>query len=865
MTYNSILKVTNGTQKGTVNLLDLNLIDWTPLLSPWKSGGIWQSSPFSDGSRLVNRNFDLTQDSFTLAPNGQNQDTVIEKVNLLIELLEQAVSYWTTVWQNSPVWIEARGEQETNIRYATIHAYSIPELDNPYATPFAAAELVALENFTLIIAHLLWMSQKPGQSECVVANNKSNWYQYVVPTDPTIIETADSAVYRQERDAAVIYSAPAKIGYYAAAGLNATWYTALRFRNVQCERGAYVPAANADLEVCSAATYTPATSTLLRISALRGKAFPLNPGYTEQDYLAMPRLSTLLTATIAGAWTNNTYYDLHAAMGGLLTEIFAQDTWDQGDDIILFIECDKTATTSQRTFQLTTNFPRINIDGILDTDFLVGQCDGCEMLPVANKQNKANIDYIRKSNNGVDTSGDFLPWIECDDPTSVNISVFDASASVSANAYMAFCCRSVSSGITVPGAGIFNSLVFYVTYELGGGGTWVGKWQYWNGAWVDLPYVVDTSNGFQKAGLHTVVWTPPVDWTTTTLVETGWWVRYLVTSVPVANSVGPKLIYFDPYTITTPYITIEDENAKGDVAALAKTIAKDLQTSLILSPPGHSYNDLYMAVRSLSRGTEFAAYLNCSDEQNPNGITCTVDISCAIVDTPALMTYCTPTDRTVQWSPAVAATPDNRVYFTFNDVIAKQYHGVFAAFVRYYIDGGGNTDFTGRLITSFGGVVQTTDTVIFNKLECYAYLGNITIGGGLAPDEYTDIQIIGIQVGNTAVAGWGDIYLVDLILLPLDEFTVHIETGDVVYLPETPGINAVVADSIGYPKSNLRAYMYDATTNLIERFAPHYSNKGWMQQPSAQRIWFWGLYGWDLPIMIRHTASFRYLGMRGKS
>jgi hypothetical protein len=110
----------------------------------------------------------------------------------------------------------------------------------------------------------------------------------------------------------------------------------------------------------------------------------------------------------------------------------------------------------------------------------------------------------------------------------------------------------------------------------------------------------------------------------------------------------------------------------------------------------------------------------------------------------------------------------------------------------------------------------------------------------------------------------GDIYLVDLILMPLDEFTVHIANN--AFLPKV-GTNqdSLVADSVGYPKRSIRVYGYDSVRYMIQDPIEYYSQKGWHQQSSGQRIWFFGLHNWHLPIMVQHWANYRYLTMRGTS
>lgn len=63
------------------------------------------------------------------------------------------------------------------------------------------------------------------------------------------------------------------------------------------------------------------------------------------------------------------------------------------------------------------------------------------------------------------------------------------------------------------------------------GATYVGTWEYWNGAWTALTVTDDTSS-FQTAGWNDVTFTPPSDWSTTTINSQGpfYYVRFRVTT-----------------------------------------------------------------------------------------------------------------------------------------------------------------------------------------------------------------------------------------------------------------------------------------------------------------------------------------------
>lgn len=161
------LYVTDGTT--TVDLLSngLCLVDWRPSYPAMKGGGTWQSSPFIDGRRLTQYSYEHIADVFTLNGHGYTQDAMIRSLQELSRLLIKGRQYWTTDWQDEPVYLVAKAGHETNTRYALIHSYNFPEDDAPYGQPFAKNwGRIGMEGLTLAIEHALWQSTIPGEGVC---------------------------------------------------------------------------------------------------------------------------------------------------------------------------------------------------------------------------------------------------------------------------------------------------------------------------------------------------------------------------------------------------------------------------------------------------------------------------------------------------------------------------------------------------------------------------------------------------------------------------------------------------------------------------------------------------------------------------
>lgn len=180
MTSFAVLEITDGTDAGTVNLLNigngLHLNDWNRAVIQPKRGGTFQSSSLAPSRRLVNAVDATGFETLELKINGSNQDALITELQNFFRLLLKARDYWLSDWQDVPVYIRARAACETNEQFAHILNWTIEELDNPYAQPFFSASLVAtMDEITLVLERNHWLANAPGEGECVDASNQSSW------------------------------------------------------------------------------------------------------------------------------------------------------------------------------------------------------------------------------------------------------------------------------------------------------------------------------------------------------------------------------------------------------------------------------------------------------------------------------------------------------------------------------------------------------------------------------------------------------------------------------------------------------------------------------------------------------------------
>ena len=162
-----------------------HLIDWTPVTAVIKNDGVWQSSLFYDGRRLISSARENISDVFTIAISGGDMDAVIDHMRKLRLLLEKAVYYWTSEWQREPVYLVCRGDCESNTRYAIIKGYSLPTDDNPFEPSLGGGSRVkAMTDLVLNVEHGLWQHVAPGTSEQVPIKGSDCWdYPYSLEFD----------------------------------------------------------------------------------------------------------------------------------------------------------------------------------------------------------------------------------------------------------------------------------------------------------------------------------------------------------------------------------------------------------------------------------------------------------------------------------------------------------------------------------------------------------------------------------------------------------------------------------------------------------------------------------------------------------
>jgi len=256
---------------------------------------------------------------------------------------------------------------------------------------------------------------------------------------------------------------------------------------------------------------------------------------------------------------------------------------------------------------------------------------------VANKHNVANLSDIYIDDGGVFGSNLM--------DTSLPYSLLPATPAVNDAVYFGI-------DTSLSDSGPFASLVFDIGTALSG--TMNMTWEYWNGAWTAFAQSVgkeiwdqtstSESGGaspWTNTGVNVVQWLVPSDWATTSVNSiTGYWVRARVSSFTSIMDV-PTQQNRNIYSVVVPYINIDSAQVLGDIPSLARTIIANPIGDLNSVGEGILNPNIWIervicGLRSMSRGSSFTAYLDCSGLQPPDdaysvnatgGVTFAADLS----------------------------------------------------------------------------------------------------------------------------------------------------------------------------------------------------------------------------------------------
>lgn len=497
-------------------------------------------------------------------------------------------------------------------------------------------------------------------------------------------------------------------------------------------------------------------------------------------------------------------------------------------------------------------------------------CDGETYL--ANHYLTANLTHIKISDGGVFTN--LLPF------TSYPTNLLPATPATNDALYF---------GISTADAlirGPFSGLVLDIASPLLFSTSITTVWEYWNGAWVTLSTQDNTalSGALSRVGVTSVHWARPSDWTTTAIDSvTAYWVRLRVTGtsgtlISTASQQNRQI-----YAIAQPFIEFGD--VAGDIAALLRL--KLLNRSDVDgrggSAPNLWSNRVIAGLRSFETSSYFRAFINLSDYQPIDGVTLTLLAG----GEPSYTTDVTaPTGRRLTYSPSgVNATLNSLVTVSFSALVARDYYGSFHAYVRARRAAGSSTDYNVRLqvVAGSGGISFTTESKQLQTTTAFELLdfGQIDIppSGAFKESDLGDTLEIRIQA-NAAVA---DLYLYDLILIPVDEWAIDAvdianSTASIIGRAGTNSNQLLLdIDSVSDPLLDIKSLVRQNTAQemITSVYNPITGGEAMAQVGVTQRLWVLcaqtsatgSSYSWIAPPDISHSVQAfkneRYLALRG--
>jgi len=317
-------------------------------------------------------------------------------------------------------------------------------------------------------------------------------------------------------------------------------------------------------------------------------------------------------------------------------------------------------------------------------------------------------------------------------------------------------------------------------------------WEYWNGAWVALT-VQDNTDGdgamsgaaFDTAGIKSVHWEQPDDWTTTAINGiTAYWVRAEVQDVGTAPPIQQNR---HPYTVVWPFIEVQSDKVGGDIPALIRQYIRNQSDDDLTSTPVLFSNRTLVGLRTVDRGENFRAYINLAEEQNPSGITVQAGGGTFTFQSDIH----TPTGWKLQClNTGTAAT--TICLIRWDQTISSEYYGKYHIFLRGYQYNGSDGDIEVQLRGSVGASASKalTDFVAFQTTSDWELLdmGVVTFPFS-SPISPTESGIVDMLIRARAANATTDFDLYDLILLPVDEWA--LDSQDV-------NLDSTVADALGY-------------------------------------------------------------------
>ena len=851
----------------------IRLIDWQPARPGFEE--VRRASPFNFGSSVAAWKQANVIETLTYGLKATSGDLLIHAAQELDRLLLKAVNYWSSPFGSEPVWIEAQGSNETNVRYATVKAF-VPASDTcPFTSPFFSAIEAGMAELTLVVEHEVWRDTPPTVDVCLPLANGQEYFDLPQTPDDYVPAGGDDDAYVDEGLLTIDTGGNALV--WGANPIGAAIVTGIRFVACAIPAGAHITAAHitgiAENNLADDYVYadirieddvTPAGFTTAQDFMERFDREGKNISWGCKPYVVHwgP-----IPAFVAG----NSYDTPDISV--LIQAIVDDLGWVIGNDIVIYLDgINSTALTSRDWKSFNEGHPpELHVEWTTNLiDF--GRTKTCaEEVFVANKHNRAQLTHAFWWSAASGFSGNLIG-------AATPFDLFDPLGIADDD------CLYLGIDSTVLDSGPFGSAVFDISTAVVY--VWLATLTWWysqgGGVWGQLiaynphDHESPVEHPFRNAGVQGHFWFQPDDWVTDTVNGvTAWWVMLKAFIGPAGSITVPTQANRDLYSVIWPYVEVEADDVGGDLPAFVRLLAHG-QTY-------HTYDAdmryVLCGLRSLDRGEDFTAYINLADEQNNPEIE--IDISSLFASYSDFLPA--PTGRAVYFTPGSAGDVVG-VTIRFSRAITQQFRGRYKAMLRYYIIGGlpMAMSVTLSLISDTGTVRWQSSPAFLDGPDNWgiASFGQIDFPfGGLASQ---DAQGASILLTVTA-SDTPELYLTDLILMPCDEGLWCFDG-----MPEAKGGSIsgspltyehyLDMDSVTRPKHILtgdlrRDSYYHAPDIVADTYAVAAPGPLIAQPNKAQRWWFLqGRYNFSAylraydpvhALALRGQRALRYMSMRG--
>ena len=813
------LLLTNGIDTVDLVALGVFVTAWRPQAFDIKEGGIWDDPAFRDGRRLKHSQRTNVIENMTLTIVAQNADDFARKTSLIRRLIESARQFWTNESNQSPVYLEATFENESNTRYALIMNGGTQEDPFPFGGVYYQP------------------TGKAGANDWPFILEREPAWRDAVPQEGTAIEVSGIAARNRElvNQGFEAYDGGAAdlfTGWDSNVGggvitVNVGEWAYQNWYGAKLTEGGGLN----DTHIMQTFKCRPA-ETFVWTFWNKSDGNGVNDGrYRVWDITnAANIIATVGTGVVTRTWN----------------EISVSFTAPAGCyEIRVYLYCPAGAAADSTYFDKSS---------ILKTVLAITTGRAATVLAdevfFSNKHVHDGLTDIWFWDDGANNwvGGNYaiqgLPWTIGTNPIQNNDRIYFGIVT--------------TASADLPNATPFDNLIFDLSQAVTGG-TVTTAWGYWNGGEVAL-FVQDNTqqNGYYSpaghaldtVGVKSTHWIPPDDWAVTNpnpgvaLGVTGWWV-WVEFSVAAGNPVPPVQQTRPVYTCNWPYIDVAADQLTGDIGALIRlkiTQMSDVKSGYPVSTPESYVSRLLVGSRSLSRGADFTPYLNCSYRDAQWGI----DVRYA--NLAFFANSASPTGYTMR-ALAGAGAYASLAEISITEPRVRQYYGRFRLLARVEQEGGSAGDVRYRMQVSLGdqGIILYTryaEPLVVDEMVALDF-GQISLPG-FEYDYVSDaIESVWFSLYAYDGAGARNSQAYDFILFPIDEWSAEFISPSLVTYqqlggePHSAERRQLDIDSIYGLRSGLRALQLRRDRGYKElSWIANTPKPAELQAQVAQRIWF---------------------------